>query len=313
MINHAEKDPLEVHKVDTALELIELLRGTHNLWRGHREQWGFRGQADSKWRLVPSAFRDGWEACLPKCLRSPAEEAVVRQQHNEWEAFLRFFRLADETGLYVPGAEQVRTLEMEQQVEMQIEGSAWPFDDLVEGLAIAQHHGIPTRLLDFTLDGLVAAYFAALSAITKRNKDPTPPRFSVWAVNLGFLHYAWGNWLNRRFRVVQVPLARNPFLQAQRGFFIYDISARKSWPPPPMDELVMAHSRKGSTWERLADLCPRMKFMEPPVIHRFDVPNTEAEQLLQKLYQHERISKAHLMPTMDNVTETLRFMLSLEP
>ena len=102
MINHAEKDPLEVHKVDTALELIELLRGTHNRWRGHREQWGFRGQADSKWRLVPSAFRDGWEASLPKCLRSPAEEAIVRQQHNEWEAFLRFFRLADETGLYVP-------------------------------------------------------------------------------------------------------------------------------------------------------------------------------------------------------------------
>ena len=312
-MNYGEVDPLKVHKADTALELIELLRRTHERWYGPRELWGFRGQGDACWRLVPSAFRDGWETCLPRRLRSSADEAVVRQQHNEWEAFLRFFRLADETGLYVPGAERIRTLEMEQQVKTQIEGAGWPFDGLIEGLAIAQHHGVPTRLLDFTYDGLVAAYFAASSAITQRERTPAPEGFSIWAVNLGFLCEVWGNWLNRRFRVVEVPLARNPFLRAQSGFFIYDTCTRRDWPAPPMDEVIAEKSRDKETWEDHKDLGPRMRFMEPPVMHRFDLPNAEAEQMLLELYQHERVSRAHLMPTMDNVTETLRSMLSLEP
>jgi len=45
----------------------------------------------------------------------------------------------------------------------------FPPKENIEIWAIAQHHGIPTRLLDFSHNGLYATYFAALDTFV--NKD----------------------------------------------------------------------------------------------------------------------------------------------
>src|SRR5262249_26893198 len=53
-----------------------------------------------------------------------------------------------------------------------------PQDDEVEWLALMQHHGAPTRLLDFTWSPYVAAFFALERATEGA---------AVWAVNLPLL------------------------------------------------------------------------------------------------------------------------------
>jgi hypothetical protein len=51
-------------------------------------------------------------------------------------------------------------------------------EDLAAWLAVMQHHGTPTRLLDFTYSLYVAAYFALINATTDS---------CIWAVNDGWL------------------------------------------------------------------------------------------------------------------------------
>jgi hypothetical protein len=103
----------------------------------------FRGQSDQRWNLVPTAYRAFVD--LSKTLSFDASNAtdVERDTYREFEIAAR-----RELG-NMP---------------------------LLERLSIAQHHGVPTRLLDWSLNPLVAAYFAAAANPTKSA--------AIWTLNL---------------------------------------------------------------------------------------------------------------------------------
>ena len=55
-------------------------------------------------------------------------------------------------------------------------------DNLKELFALAQHYGMPTRLLDWTYQFNIALYFGAMDSLEKTKKD-----FSVWGLNVSLL------------------------------------------------------------------------------------------------------------------------------
>ncbi|HEY1948990.1 MAG TPA: FRG domain-containing protein [Bryobacteraceae bacterium] len=117
--------------------------------RPSRGRFYFRGQGSSAYPLV-SSF-DRWHTSSANIKKLSKKDAT--------ELFLKFFR--EEAGRLIP--DQSLPIDQEQL------------------LALAQHYGVPTRLLDWTESPYVAAFFA-FSGIASAFKPPVQS-VAIWCLD----------------------------------------------------------------------------------------------------------------------------------
>lgn len=123
------------HRVTTWRELVDLVSSERY------KHWAFRGQAKSSWDLWSALSRRLWDHKVHKDHWQSQEERVLRIFKRKAHLFLQ----------HIPDEE----------------------DDF-EWLALMQHHGAPTRLLDFTWSPYVAAFFAL-----ERSTETA----AIWGIN----------------------------------------------------------------------------------------------------------------------------------
>jgi len=249
-------------------------------------EWGFRGQRDAEWLLHPSEDR---AILVEYKSRNTNGYYHLDRRQSERELLFQFKQRAHQYINQLPAE-----------------------SDLASWLGLMQHHGIPTRFLDWTHSPYVAMYFAL-----EEQAQGVGKKSGVWAINL--------DWVNAKIReilseelpaVSTVPLRatvlneildriQKPLimsidpehsdqrLAAQQGFFLCKLIG-----PATFNQILMTMMIHPST-------------PDYPVVRKLDVSAKNRIGFLKRL-RTMNIHRASLFPDLDGFCRFLSLNLDIK-
>lgn len=250
------------------------IKSLKSLQKYSKPGWLYRGQQLAEWNLETSLERLCNRECIPTTDRLAVEQHLLREFQRAFHHYSNH-----------PPAE----------------------DAIIEWTSLMQHHGAPTRLLDFTYSIYVAAYFAL--------EDAAKKPCAIWAIYSPKLFQDAITTFNHRGKsdlaVLQEPTQRAHEQVAKRHFF-----------DERCDDLAIVHVTPFRLNERLR--AQRGTFVIPanvsqPFMENFQafeghhelqyavklqIPSASRGQMLEELHAMN-ISRTSLFPGLDGFARSL--------
>jgi len=247
------------------------------------DNWCFRGHSNSSWDLKSSLERS------------------------------EFFRLFEEVeqSFFVEFQRGARNFILEKDLP----------ESIIEWLALMQHHGAPTRLLDFTKSAYIAAYFAFEYVAVNVNS------VSIWAINYNILNDRAERYLELRHDV-EFEQKRSKFRDQD-----YEKTRRRLGEKDFEDQFILNNKRcllpiepfkmnKRYALQQSIFICPansydtfmeQLEFLEDEsskAIVKIILPSNIRKEVLRDL-QRMNITRTSMFPDLDGYSIGLKMKYNL--
>ncbi|KAA2301609.1 FRG domain-containing protein, partial [Clostridioides difficile] len=227
--------------------------------------------------------------------------------NNELKILFDFFLNSDNAGLNIPHVESLRDsmfFFMDKLDEVRLE---WLPSSLYELAGLAQHYGLPTRLLDWSRDPYVSLYFASRDTLDDKNNKISDPNdcMVLWGLNRSVIeHY------NRNFamplKIINPPYSGNPNLNAQKGLFTHWKSGNLGGKDNYIDKSIDVDC-KPLDCKIYEYLSKEKSFLNNPVIcmYKFLIPTKEADSIFEGL-NRMNYDAAKMFPGFDGISRSIQ-------
>ena len=266
----------------------------------------FRGHSSEKWNLVPTALR---EKALEKVYYDDEHRITSKISSNapDWECLqidreigiLRnFYEKCDKYGLAIPEIQRIRNdifnalaLKLTSQYE------DWVSEDFYELAALAQHYGLPTRLLDWSYSIFVALYFAVSGIRTIKDSELTS-NIVIWALDTRLTDPVYHK--GSPLKIIRPKYDGNPNLCAQKGLFTF--WAVKKGNNPQTGKGNIETTNRQSLDKLISE---RLKVDDKPLMYKIIICRDNLLQLYNFL-KNNHIEAATLFPGYYGVTRSIK-------